>query len=160
MRKAAGGGSESGLLAEDLEVIRESLRTGAVLEDGQFQIAEKILRHFVGGLGAGDHVLLNGLPRHVGQAKDVDGILGVEGVISLECSAEVVRERIRRNSGGDRTGRVDDDLAAVERKLEVYASRTLPLIEHYRLLGVAVHVVGVGVETSAGEVHRQLSTGE
>jgi adenylate kinase family enzyme len=56
----------------------------------------------------------------------------VKAVINLECSGPVVRERIASNVGGDREARVDDDPAAVERKLTLFHERTLPLIDHYR----------------------------
>ncbi len=143
----------------DLAVITTSLKTGALLEDHQFPIAERILRAFVRTqrLGAEDWIILNGLPRHVGQARDVDRIVDVKAVVSLECSPETVRERIRLDSGGDRAGRIDDDLPAVARKLTLFAQRTRPLIDHYAARGVRIHPIPVGVRTSAEDVWRELS---
>ncbi|MCY2951029.1 MAG: nucleoside monophosphate kinase [Planctomycetota bacterium] len=157
---AAGGIVVPELSAEDLGVIRRSLATGAVLENEQFHIAEKILRGFAGRwrLGEGDCIILNGLPRHVGQAKDVDAVLAVEAVISLECTAEVVYERIRLNSAGDRTGRVDDDVAAIARKLEIFAHRTVPLVERYQWSGIPVHRITIGVLDTPTKIHEWLSS--
>ena len=57
-----------------------------------------------------DLVVLNGLPRHVEQARDVDAHVRVEAVILLDCTPEVALERIRTNAGGDRGGRADDNV--------------------------------------------------
>ena len=148
------------LTKAELEVIEGSLRTGAVLEDEQFPIAGKILRAFAErrGLGGEDCIVLNGLPRHVGQAKDVDAVLAVEAVISLECTAEVVYERIRLNSAGDRTGRVDDDVAAIARKLEIFTHRTVPLVERYQWSGIPVHRITIGVLDTPAMIHQWLSS--
>ena len=77
-------------------------------------------------------MVLNGLPRHVGQAEGLESLVDVRVVVHLSCTAEDVVRRIASNVGGDRTGRVDDDLAAVRRKLAVFAERTAPLLDHYR----------------------------
>jgi len=147
-----------GLSPDDLAVIHDSLATGSLLEDEHFAVAAKILRGFVAarGLCAGDLVILNGIPRHVGQARDMDRIASVEAVISLECSPQVVYERISRNTGGDRAGRVDDDLAAISRKIELFADRTAPLLDHYRQRGVPVHRVTIATDTSPADIVRQL----
>jgi len=146
------------LTAAELRVIRESLGSGEVLEDEQFPIAAKSLRWFVAarGLAANDLVILNGLPRHVGQARDLDGITSILAVVNLKCSAETVYERIRLNSGGDRTDRCDDSVAQITWKLEQFAQRTLPLIEHYQRSNLPIIPVSVTVRTSAPEIHEHL----
>jgi len=83
-------------------------------------------------------VVLNGLPRHTGQAKAMDNFVRVQAVLHLDCTSDVIFARIRSNVGGDRAGRLDDDLQAVQHKLELYNQRTLPLVEYYRGKGVVV----------------------
>jgi adenylate kinase family enzyme len=130
---------------EDVDFLREVLQTGALLEDEHFQIAERILRSFLARHGAGAEtlVVLNGLPRHAGQARRIDAILDVRAVVHLRCRGEVVRERIRGNVGGDRGGREDDDLASIRRKLALFAERTAPLLDHYRDRGVRIEAIEV-----------------
>jgi adenylate kinase len=130
---------------EDLDFLREVLDSGRLLEDEHFPLAERILRWFLARHGADTRtvIVLNGLPRHVGQAEAVDSILDVRAVVDLRCSAETVLERIRANVGGDRTGREDDDLESILAKLELFAERTAPLLDHYRALGATIETIEV-----------------
>ena len=150
----AGAPPGSGLTAADLAVIRISLATGALLENENFPIAANILGRFaaVRRLTTDDLLILNGLPRHAGQARDLEHDVDMVAVISLECSADVIRERIRRDTGGDRTGRPDDAPGDVENKLRIYAARTLPLLVFYRERGVPVLAIPVGVKTQPQEI--------
>lgn len=156
---AAGELHPEGLSAQEMAVVVGSLRTGALLEDAQFPIAAKILRDFMQRrhVGPNDWIILNGLPRHAGQARDVGKIVEVIAVVALECQPEVVLARVRCNAGGDRTGRSDDDLEAVRRKLDIYRQRTEPLIEHYHNAGRRVYRIDVASETQPEDVHRGLS---
>ncbi len=101
-------------------------------------------------------MLLNGLPRHVGQAHDVARLVQLGAVIHLDAEAAVLHERIRENRGGDRLGRPDDDVAAVEARLERFEARTRPLLTHYEAMGVSVRRVPVAVATQASDVLRAL----
>jgi len=138
----------------DRVFVGEVLQSGALLEDEQFQIAEKILRFFAAQreVGKDGYLLLNGLPRHVGQAADVDRVAGVELVIHLQCTPEMVRHRIRIDAGGDRAGRVDDDDRLVARKLEIFRKRSAPLLDHYCRLGVPVEEVEVTEKTEPEQI--------
>lgn len=146
-----GGG---GLTADDRAYVQKVLTEGALLEDETFYIARAILAAFMAneGVGAQDLVVLNGLPRHAGQARDVGEVLRVTHVVALECRAEVVHARIATNSGGDRTARSDDSVAQVAAKLELYAARTHPLLDHYRSEGVQLRLVPVGVKTTPDDI--------
>ena len=146
------------LSRDDVEFLRSVLDQGALLEDEHFPIAEKILRVFLAERGAGgdDLVVLNGLPRHVGQAENVDAIVDVVAVVELACTPEIVFQRIGADAGGDRDGRTDDDEQAIRRKLAVYSRRSAPLVDHYRRLGAAITTVDIAADTSAENVRDQL----
>lgn len=148
----------SGLSDDDVAFIGEVLRAGALLENEHFHIACDILLSFAQekGLSAGGFLVLNGLPRHSDQARDVDSLVNVRMVVHLECSAETVRERIRLNSGGDRAGRADDSLPEIKRKLSIFQGRTLPLLTHYRARGARIERVEIGLHTTPDEIHRRL----
>jgi len=161
LRQAARRSDASdGLSENDLSVIRRSLQTGALLEKENFRIAEKILERFFRDRGvAHKHLLiLNGLPRHVRQAEQVDAIVEIVTVVYLRCSPEVVYGRIVRNIGGDRTNRTDDTEAEVRNKLSIFQERTLPLVQHYREKRVNVEEIDVGTNSSAVQIQRRLES--
>jgi adenylate kinase len=157
LRRAADAPPDA-LSAYDVAFIRSILQSTALLEDEQFPIAEAILRGFLAEHSATDNmrIILNGLPRHIGQARDVDAIVRIDSVIELACTPEVVRQRIALNTGGDRSTRTDDDAAAVQRKLAIYAGRIAPLRAHYAALGVRVETIDVQVDTTPADVRAQL----
>jgi adenylate kinase family enzyme len=147
-----------GLLPAELEVVTQSLATGALLEDHEFPVALKILRAFArrSGIKEQDRLVLNGLPRHIGQARMMEDAVRVETVVSLEASPEVIRERIALDTGGDRADRPDDDLHAIRKKLVLFRMRTLPLIEYYENREVRVLRFQVGARTTAEDMYTFL----
>lgn len=147
--------SVPGLQGREVQVIRRSIATGSLLEDDEFPAALKVLRAFLRARRIGEHdrLVLNGLPRHVGQARMMEDVVRVETVISLEAAAETVRERILLNAGGDRVGRPDDELRAIKQKLVIFRMRTLPLLEYYENREVPVFKIPVGARTSADDVY-------
>jgi adenylate kinase len=100
--------------------------------------------------------VLNGLPRHEGQAKAVGTVVDVKLVIHLHCLPEVVVARIESNSGGDRGSRTDDTLPEVRNKIEIFNKRTIPLLDHYRQKDVQIEVVDVGVGTVPADIVGKL----
>jgi len=141
----------------ELDFLREVLQHGALLENAHFYLAERLLCGFLAEPdAAGCITVLNGLPRHIGQAQAVDSLLAMEAVIFLNCTGEVVRERIGTNVGGDRTTRQDDDPAAIAKKLRLFAERTSPLVEHYRSIGARIDVIDVTATMTADEMWQVL----
>ncbi len=126
--------------------IREVLEKGRLLENEHFPIAEKIINTFLQrrDFSRGDIMVLNGMPRHEDQAKDIDRKMDVKGLVVLECAAEDIFERIRHNTGGDRLGRSDDGIEMIRKKLEVFHKRTAPLVNHYTKAGRNVFRLKVG----------------
>lgn len=157
-RIAAAGEPEGPLSAADVAFIADVLRSGALLEDEHFHIARGILAGFRQRLRVGPDtlVVLNGLPRHVGQAAALDESVAVEWLVELVCSAEDVAARIRGNTGGDRAQRSDDSPAEVARKLAIYEQRTRPLVEHYRSRGVQHAAIPVTAATPPDDAYMQL----
>jgi adenylate kinase len=137
---------------------RDVIRSGALLEDAQFPLAQRILERFLAErrLTATTRILLNGLPRHAGQAAALEPILQVRWVVVLECTAETVLARIAHNVGGDRSGRTDDAPDAVRRKLLLFAERTAPLVEHYQRSGAAVVHLPVAADMTTAAMWQAL----
>jgi len=149
------------LSAEERDVVRAVLRDGALLEDRHFGIARKILEDFLREKSAtsGDRLILNGLPRHAGQARDIEIIAVVVRVILLTASPATIRDRIRSNAAGDRSERGDDTPAEVERKLALYEERTKPLVDHYETKKVPIVRLTIGPTTSADDLLEALCLG-
>lgn len=146
--------------AEDIVFLQRVLAAGALLEDEQFPIAKRVLASFLPArrVATDTIVVMNGLPRHVGQAEAMADMLDVLAVVALECSADVVLRRIASNTGGDRTSRIDDDVAAVEKKLEIFARRTAPLVEYYRQRQVQIVSLCVSATMSPAEMYRYIAS--
>jgi adenylate kinase family enzyme len=159
LREIAGGrAADLGLDAGEIEAVRTSLATGALFEDRDLPLIVKVLTGFAArrGLAAGTLIVLNGLPRHRGQALALAPVVAVERVISLEAGPAVIGERLRLDPGRDRAGRIDDDPAAVARRLETYGRRTAPLLDHYRERGVPVTRIAVTAAMTAAEMRREI----
>jgi adenylate kinase len=159
LRGVAAGRSGEGLTGREREVVRSALFSGALLEEEHFPIARKVLERFLRERGddPGGLVVLNGLPRHQGQAAALESLLRVVRVIALECSPETVLERLRRDPAGDREGRTDDTVEAVAGRLRIYRERTLPLLDWYRQRGVPVSELTVGPDTRPADLHPRLA---
>ena len=156
LRLAAAGEFPGLFTAGELAVIQASLAGATLLENEHFDIARKIVEAVARDVRPTDWLILNGLPRHLGQAHAVDQLLAIRCVVQLSCTAETVRQRIRLDAGGDREGRLDDSLDAISRKLALYAERTQPLVAHYRKKGVSIRQVDVRLRTQSEAIVAQL----
>lgn len=158
---AADADGRNALPPAERAVVRDVLASGALLTDEQFPIARKILRAALARWQVSPEtlVVLNGLPRHAGQASDLADVLWVAEVIVLEADADTLAERIRTNVGGDRTSRTDDAPPAVARKLAIYRQQTLPLIDHYRAAGAAIRTLAVTATTTPEDAWEFLQAG-
>jgi adenylate kinase family enzyme len=150
--------SPEGFREDDLSFIRDVLEKGLLLENEHFHIAKKIVRYFLSrnAVGEEDILVLNGLPRHVDQAKDMSGIVSVMRLVVLACGHEEVYKRIELNSGGDRAGRPDDSPEMIRNKLEIFKARTAPLIEHFSDAGCDVLKVRVTAASTPEESYRSF----
>jgi len=158
-RLAMAPGDEGFLTADDRESIRMSLASGALFEDQDMPMIVRILRAFAEARAVrpGTLLVLNGLPRHVGQAAGLAEIVSVERIVLLEAAAPVIRERLRLDPGGDRAGRNDDTLEAVRKRLSDYRARTRPLLDYYSALAVPVRTVRVTAAATALEMYGLLT---
>jgi adenylate kinase len=156
-RAAAGDGSV--LDPDQVAYVRRILETGELLDDEHFCVGERILRESLRSRNAGpdDYVVLNGLPRRVGQAENLEPAVDVHAAVRLCCPAEIAISRIRTNAGGDRSGRTDDDLCAVRSRLDRFDRLTAPLVDWYRQRGATIREVDVGVATTPADVASALN---
>lgn len=160
-RAAAGQGDEFGLTAAELEVIRRSLASGALFEAQDLPFIRKILGGFARARlsGPGDLLVLNGLPRHWSQAEALAPLVAVETVVSLRAGPVVILQRIRLDTGRDRSGRTDDDLGSVSKRLAIFRKQTAPLLGYYKERGVPVLPLRVTASMTAAEMYAALDRG-
>jgi adenylate kinase family enzyme len=160
LRNAVSDGKRSASYSpEELDFIHGVLERGLLLENEHFVLAEKTIALFLQrkGLSQAHILVLNGIPRHGGQARDIERIAHVHALIVLDCVAEDVFCRIRDNVGGDRTERVDDNVELIGKKLALFRSRTAPLIDHYEKLGRMIYRLGVSGTMTPAEAYQKLS---
>ncbi|MBI5849060.1 MAG: nucleoside monophosphate kinase [Nitrospirae bacterium] len=147
-----------GFTESEHQFVQDVLSKGLLLEDRQFPLAAKIVRNFfaVRCFNEADLLILNGLPRHTGQARDMAELVNVAGLLVLECTAEDVCARIKQNTGGDRTERTDDADEMIRKKLEIFHGRTAPLIDYYAERGAARIKIPVHAASTAETVYARL----
>jgi adenylate kinase family enzyme len=155
---AAGNGAFSSFSLSEIEFIRHVLKNGHLLENDRFTLARKIfilaLERF--RFRDGDLLVLNGIPRHAGQARDIASLAVVNALVVLECSTDAVFCRLLENVGGDRDGRPDDTRELVVRKLQTFQERTTPLVQHYQQNGSMIYRVTIDDRTTTHDAYRQL----
>ncbi len=149
-----------GFTEHEHNFLQDVLIKGLLLEDQHFPLAKRIVRNFLAKccFEKTDILILNGLPRHTGQARDMAELVNVTCLIVLECTAEDVCERIGRNTGGDRTDRIDDAEEMIRKKLETFYSRTTLLIDYYTAQGSAFIKIPVHASSTADAVYSRLSS--
>ena len=86
-----------------------------------------------------DGFLLDGFPRNLAQARDLDAILAkrgesVTGVVSLMIEDETIRKRIAHRAAIE--GRADDaSETTINNRIQTYLAQTEPLIDYYKAAG-------------------------
>lgn len=130
LRAEIAEGTQLGLEAKKL-IEKGSLVPDAMVEgmiEGQFNKVKGV-----------NGFLLDGFPRTLGQAEDLDAILAKRGeevtaVISLMISDETVKQRIAHRAAIE--GRADDaSEETINNRIKTYHTQTEPLIEYYKAKG-------------------------
>lgn len=118
--------------------VREIVEGGGLVPD---EITTQLVTERLAGSDVGAGFILDGYPRTAGQARDLDEMLGEEGLraaVALEVPVgELVRRMLER-------GRADDTEDSIRRRLEEYAAQTEPLLDFYRARGLLREASGTG----------------
>jgi len=115
-------GSEQG------EMINRYMKEGKIIP---VEVTAKLLRNAIERhAGRYDVFLIDGFPRDAKNVKGWDRICGsmthVELMIMFECSEEVMTQRLLRR--GQTSGRVDDNMKSIRKRLKTYLSDTMPVV--------------------------------
>lgn len=130
LRAEISSGSELGQQAQSL------ISAGHLVPDS---IVEGMIEHAFDTYTEVDGFLLDGFPRNIAQAEDLDKILAkrakqLKGVISIMIPDEVVKTRIAKRAAVE--GRADDaSEETINNRIRTYHAQTEPLIEYYKEKG-------------------------
>lgn len=163
----AGKGTQAGALAERFnlchistgELLRSEIAAGtelgakakALIDDGNLvpdEMVEAMIEAKFQSVQGVDGFLLDGFPRTVSQAEDLNALLaktgeGVTACLSIMIPDAMVHERIARRAQLE--GRADDARdEVVSHRIQTYHAKTEPLIAFYREAGLYREVDGEG----------------
>ncbi|HWA07252.1 MAG TPA: adenylate kinase [Ignavibacteria bacterium] len=158
----AGKGTQSVLIARKLglkhlstgEILRNAVTEGTplglkakeVMDAGNLvsdDIMVGIIRDAISAEDAKNGFILDGFPRTIEQARELDKImesLGYDSVKVINITLDD-SELIRRMLG---RGRVDDTEETIKNRLNVYKAQTAPVKEHYSSKSAVFDIYGIG----------------
>ncbi len=92
-------------------------------------------------------ILFDGFPRTVAQAKALESLMNslnnpIDYLIDLQVPERELISRLLIR--GETSGRSDDNLETIMKRLEVYKTKTTPVFDYYKKLGKYIAVDGVG----------------
>lgn len=159
------------------DVLREEIKNGTELgktakryiDEGQLlpdELIIDILASVLDSMKGHNGVIFDGFPRTIPQAEALKKLLQDRGqditaMLDLDVPEEELITRLLKR--GQESGRADDKMETIKKRLDVYKSQTFPLIEYYKKEGKYNHIKGVGalddifrdiaavIETSSGK---------
>lgn len=87
-------------------------------------------------------VILDGFPRTVAQAEALEKIMNTTLLVDLQVDRDELIQRLLNR--GKTSGRADDNLETITRRLEVYEQQTKPVADFYAKLGKCATINGMG----------------
>jgi adenylate kinase len=147
LREAVASGSDVGREA------RSYMESGKLVPD---EVVIGVARERLAREDCSGGFILDGFPRTVAQAEALDRILeeqgcSLESCVALDVDEDALVERLLRRAQIE--GRADDNEEAIRTRMQEYRSKTAPLIDHYRRLGVLVEIDGLG---EIAEISRRI----
>lgn len=140
------------------DVLREEIKNGTELgktakryiDEGQLlpdELIIDILASVLDSMKGHNGVIFDGFPRTIPQAEALKKLLQDRGqditaMLDLNVPEEELITRLLKR--GQESGRADDNMETIKKRLDVYKSQTFPLIEYYKKEGKYNHIKGVG----------------
>ena len=137
---------------------RSIIEAGGLVDD---EIIVQIIGNALTGSESSDGWLFDGFPRTYVQAYMLDGLFtrlhtSLNRIFILEVpDDECVKRLLQRAS---EQGRSDDNEAVIQRRLQEYHQKTLPLLEFYGEAGILTRINGLGTtEEVFDRINQQIS---
>ncbi len=124
----------------------------SLIENGQLvpdQLIVELLAEWLEKQNDSNGIIFDGFPRTTNQAVALKQMLQKQGQdVDLMLSLEVPKEELvsRLVKRGQDSGRSDDNLATIEKRITVYEEVTAPVIDFYKKENTYVSINGVGSE--------------
>jgi adenylate kinase len=146
-RAAIGAGTPLGKQVEPL------LAEGILVPD---ELTVSLIRERLAEDDTGPGFVLDGFPRNLTQARELDEMLReigreLDAILFFDVPDSVGMERALLRAGIE--GRTDDTREVIERRLVTYHAETEPVVEHYRTTG---KLVPIHAARSIDEVWREV----
>ncbi len=130
------------------------LATGDLVPD---ELTVALIRERLSRADAADGFVLDGFPRNLAQAEELDEMLAeigrsLDAVLFFDIPDEIALERIASRAAEE--GRRDDQADAIARRLAIYHDHTEPVVERYRASG---KLVPLHASRSIGEVAAEIA---
>jgi len=143
-------------IAEGTELgrrVQPILAAGELVPD---ELTVSLIRERLSQPDAAEGFVLDGFPRTLTQAEELDAMLveigrTLDAVLFFDLPDDVALERLL--SRAEDEGRHDDRPEVIERRLEIYHEQTEPVVERYRATG---KLVPLHAARSVGEVAAEI----
>lgn len=128
------------------KVAQEYISQGQLIPDDlMISILDDVLEKEAKGKAG---VIFDGFPRTIPQAEALKDFLKKRGtdlhaVVGLEVPEDELVERMLNR--GKETGRADDNLETIKKRLDVYHNQTSPLRDYYHKEGKYIKINGSGI---------------
>jgi adenylate kinase len=112
------------------------------------EVTIEMVRERLGRDDVKDGFLLDGFPRSVPQAKELDNILAklsvkLDAVVNIAVSDDEIRARLAKRASIE--GRADDaDPKVIQHRIDTYKNQSEPCLAYYRPRGIVKDVDGLG----------------
>jgi adenylate kinase len=119
------------------EQIRNAMENGHLLPP---EVSIRLLKKEISELGLGKKILIDGFPRDTDQLnaflRECSDIVNIKFILFLNCSPETMMRRALQR--GLSTGRSDDTLDIIRKRIEVYTHITTRVLDEAKRKGLSV----------------------
>lgn len=128
--------------------IREAMQKGELVDSS---LMHKLLEEHLAQPEHLNGTLLDGHPRTLQEAQELEKIWTVDKVIYIRISDQEAVKRLNAR------GRGDDTQEIIKNRLEIYHRETEPVLEYYRQKGILAEIDGErGVEEIAADIQSRF----
>lgn len=132
--------------SEQAKKIKNAMEKGELVDS---QVMHKLLEEHLKQDEHEKGTLLDGHPRTLGEAEELDKIWKVDKVVYIKISDQEAVKRLTAR------GRGDDTPEIIQRRLEIYHKETEPVLEYYRQKGILEEIDG---EREVGQVAADIQS--